>query len=436
MKPFRIVNARIVTSQAIIEGDLLIDPPYIVEVGEVNKTTDLVFDAGGNYVLPGAIDLHVHFRQPGLEHKATIETESRAALRGGVTAFIDMPNTKPETTTLQAWEKKMEIAKDTSWINYAFYPGVTPRNLNELSNWTEHNHIPAVKAFLARSTGDLLITMDEFEQLLTLIKIPVAVHSELDSIVMENIKKYYGEFFPDIHYYVRPPEACYEATDQVIKLSKKYGKQVHILHLSTKEEIEMLKKHKPETVSIETCPQYLFFDSQDYYRLGNQIKCNPSIKQEEDRQTLLKALNSVIDTIGTDHAPHLIAEKVLPYWKSPSGIPSVELLIPLLTSLVENEVISWTRLVQLTSTNPAKIYKIHKRGDIAEGMYADIVVLEHSPWIVKRSFHKCGWNPYFNWTLPYQVKYAFVNGSLAYKEENNPEWISRNPMPLEFRVLQ
>ncbi|NPA34843.1 MAG: amidohydrolase family protein [Chlorobi bacterium] len=434
MKPFRIVNARIVTSQAIVEGDLLIDPPYIVQVGEVHNNTDLVFDAKGNYVLPGAIDLHVHFRQPGLEHKATIETESRAALRGGVTSFIDMPNTKPETTTSRAWKEKMKVARNTSWINYAFYPGVTPQNINELPNWTEHRNIPAVKAFLARSTGDLLISMDEFEKLLKLIKVPVAVHSELDSIVMENIKKYYGKFFPDIHYYVRPPEACYKATDQVIKLSEKYGKQVHILHLSTKEEVEMLRGHKPETVSIETCPQYLFFDSQDYSRLGNWIKCNPSIKQAEDKKSLLQALNSVIDTIGTDHAPHLVAEKVLPYWRSPSGIPSVELLIPLLTSLVENGIITWTRLVQLTATNPARIYKIHKRGDIAEGMYADIIVLERSPWTVKRSFHKCGWNPYFNWTLPYKIKYAFVNGSLAYREGDKSEWLSRNSMPLEFRV--
>ncbi len=433
MKPFRIVNARIVTSQGIIEGDILVEPPFIIEVGRVSKQTATVFDVEGRYVLPGAIDLHVHFRQPGLEYKATIETESKAALRGGVTSFIDMPNTIPETTSYTAWRDKMNIAQELSWINYAFYPGVTPDNIDELPEWTQHPNVPAVKAFLARSTGNLLINLEEFEHLLEIIDVPVAVHSELESIVRNNSLKLKNEYFPEIHMYVRPPEACYQATQSVISLARKYHKHVHILHLSTKEEVDLLIKDKPETVSIETCPQYLFFDSSDYYHWGNWIKCNPSIKRTQDREALQKALNSVIDTIGTDHAPHLVSEKIRPYWKAPSGIPSIEGLIPLMTTFVENGNISWHRLVQLISTNPAKIYKINARGDISEGMYADLVVLERQTWKMRSSYHRCGWNPYLYKELPYRVGRVFVNGTLSYVDEGQPRWIVRNPMPLRFR---
>ncbi|HRV54967.1 MAG: dihydroorotase [Flavobacteriaceae bacterium] len=421
-----IKNAKIVNENKIFEGDILIEGEYIKAIDrEILAKDAQVIDVKGNYVIPGAIDDQVHFREPGLTHKATIETESKAALAGGITSFMEMPNTNPQTTTIKALEDKLAIAQKTSYANYSFMFGGTNDNLEEILK-VNPKEVPAIKLFLGSSTGNMLVDDPKvLENIFSNTSLPIAVHCEDETTIKNNLEKYkekYGDDIPiQCHPEIRSEEACYLSSSTAIALAKKTGARLHVFHLSTGKETALFENNKPlkeKKITAEVCIHHLWFSDKDYQDKGSLIKWNPAVKTAQDRDQLWEALlDDRLDVIATDHAPHTLEEKDNVYTKAPSGGPLVQhALVALLEKHLEGK-ISIEKIVEKMCHNPAILFDIENRGYIKEGYFADLVVLDtNKPWRVEKEniLYKCGWSPFEGHVFKSQVTHTFVNGHLAY----------------------
>ncbi len=428
-KTVLIKNANIVNEGSIFNGDILIEGEYIKEIGESisAKSADVhVFDAEGKYVLPGAIDDQVHFREPGLTHKANIETESRAAIAGGITSFIEMPNTNPQTTTIEKLEEKFAVAAKTSYANYSFMFGGTNDNLDEILK-VDAKNVAALKLFLGSSTGNMLVDNPEvLENIFSKTDLLIAVHCEDETTIKNNFEIYFEKYGDDIpvkyHHKIRSEEACYLSSSKAIELAKKTGARLHVFHLSTGKETELFRNDIPlkdKKITAEVCVHHLWFSDEDYDEKGTLIKWNPAVKTKTDRAQLWDALlDDRIDVIATDHAPHTIEEKENVYTKAPSGGPLVQHALPALLEMYHKGKISIEKIVEKMCHNPAILFQIEKRGYIREGYFADLVFVDlNNPWTVTKDniLYKCGWSPFEGTTFKSRITHTFINGSLAYK---------------------
>lgn len=428
-KTVLIKNAKIVNEGSIMEGDILIEGELIKEVSDSisAKSSDVVvIDVEGNYVLPGVIDDQVHFREPGLTHKATIETESRAAIAGGITSFIEMPNTFPQTTTIEKLEEKFDIASKTSHANYSFMFGGTNDNLEEILK-VDPKTVAALKLFLGSSTGNMLVDNPEvIEKIFSSTKLLIAVHCEDEATIRENLEihlKKYGNDIPmECHPIIRSEEACYLSSSKAIELAKKTGARLHVFHLSTGKETKLFSNKTPlkdKKITAEVCIHHLWFSDADYKEKGTLIKWNPAVKTAHDRDELWKALlDDRIDVIATDHAPHTLHEKKNVYTEAPSGGPLVQHALVAMLEAYHKEKISLEKIVEKMCHNPAILFQIEKRGYIKPGYYADLVIVDmNSPWTVKKEniLYKCGWSPFEGVSFKSRITHTFVNGSLVYK---------------------
>jgi dihydroorotase len=429
MKTILIKNAKIVNEGSIFEGDVLIEGEYIKEIAPriSHKSSDCkVIDAEGNYLIPGAIDDQVHFREPGLTHKGTIASESRAAVAGGITSFIEQPNTVPNAVTQELLEQKYEIASQSSYANYSFMMGGTNNNLEEILK-TNPRNVAGLKLFLGSSTGDMLVDSSAaLESIFSSTKLLIAVHSEDENTVKNNLENYkakYGDDIPVVfHPEIRSVEACYICTEKIIKLAKKTGARLHVFHLSTAKELDLFTNKIPleeKQITAEVCIHHLWFSDEDYATKGNLIKWNPAVKSAKDREALWKALlNDTIDVIATDHAPHTLEEKQQVYTKAPSGGPLVQHAVVAMFEAFHQGKISVEKIVEKMAHNPAKIFKIEKRGFIKEGYYADLAIVNSTnPWSVNKDniLYKCGWSPFEGTNFKSRVSHTFVNGQLVYE---------------------
>ena len=424
---FLIKNINLVSSEDIKKLDVLVIDRLIEKIDSNIKISPefKVIDGEGKFLFPGLIDDQVHFREPGLTHKGSIFTESRAAVAGGVTSYFEMPNTIPQTTTIDNLNDKFKIASKNSIANYSFMFGGTNSNFDQIKR-LDCNQIAAIKLFLGSSTGDMLIdNYDVIENIMKISKVPVVVHSEDESIIKNNLEKYikiYGEDIPvEIHPIIRSEEACLKSTMKIINLAKKCKSRLHVFHLSTKLESELFEKIPIEDKNItsEVCIHHLSFNDSNYKEKGSLIKWNPSIKTKSDQDGLWSALNSdKIDIIATDHAPHTFTEKQKKYLECPSGGPLVQHSLIIMFEHFLNKRISLEKIVEKMCNNPATIFKINKRGFIKEGYYADLAILDpkKSQTISSKNiFYKCGWSPFEGKTFNSTVTHTFVNGHLAFK---------------------
>ena len=388
-------------------------------------TADHVIDAKGQYLIPGCIDDHVHFRDPGLTHKADMHTESRAAARGGVTSVMDMPNCNPQTTTKEALEAKFADAKEKCLVNHSFYLGATTDNIDEVRRVDPHT-ICGVKLFMGSSTGGMLVDQDErIEAIFSESPTLIALHCEDQSIISANTAKYKEETEsddPDVTYHplIRSEEACYQSTAKAVALAKKTGAKIHIMHISTARELELLQQGdlKEKKITAEVCLPHLYYTDADYATYGTRIKCNPAVKTEADRDALRHALREgLIDVIGTDHAPHLPADKVGGSLKAASGIPTIQYVLPAMLELTDEGIITLTEVVEKMAHNPAILYKIKERGFIREGYRADLVLLSpNAPHTVtpEEIESKCAWSPFEGHTFRWDITHTWVNGHATY----------------------
>ena len=423
-----IKNAKIVNEGKIVEGDILIGDHIIKEIDSsisVKSADMTVIDAEGNYVLPGMIDDQVHFREPGLTHKASIETESKAALAGGITSFIEMPNTNPQTTTVEKLEEKFAIAEKSSHANYSFMFGGTNDNLEEILK-VDSKTVAGLKLFLGSSTGNMLVDDPAvLEKIFASTNMVISVHCEDEGTIRENLAKYkeqYGDDIPmELHPIIRSEEACYLSSSRAIELAKKTGARLHVFHLSTGKETNLFSNKLPlkdKKITSEVCIHHLWFSDEDYKRKGSHIKWNPAVKTSKDRDQLLKALlDDRIDVIATDHAPHTLEEKSNPYTSAPSGGPLVQHALVALLEMHHQGKISIEKIVQKACHNPAILFDVEKRGYIKEGYYADLVIVDlNNPWTVNKDniLYKCGWSPFEGNTFKSRITHTFLNGQLVY----------------------
>ncbi len=430
-----IYNGTILNDNGSFTGSILVSNGRIKQIfpGKHNIPSKIqILDATGKFILPGAIDTHVHFREPGLTHKATIRSESHAALAGGVTSFLDMPNTLPPTTGEAQLYQKLKIASRSSAINYGFYIAATKDNLLHIKDIPHHLY-PGIKIFYAPSTGNLLCNDHQvLEQFFTQIDKPFVIHSE-DLQVLQQAQqecKNIPRPLPAIaHLLCRPAKACYQATERLIKLANQTQAKVHFLHITTKEEIQLLASCTNKNITAEVCPHYLWFNSEDYQHKGNLIKVNPSIKTPDDRQALIAAVkDKTVDTIGTDHAPHLLKEKNQPYTQAPSGAPSIQHFYPVIFQIFENNNIPLELIPYFTAHRPAQIFRIRERGFIKQGYWADIAIIEKQK-DTNKILHKCGWSVFQDQDINYRVFATIINGQIAWINGNLHATISQ---PLEF----
>ena len=429
MNTVLIKNAKIVNEGAIFEGDVLIENEFIVEIAEriSPKTPNCkIIDAEGNYLIPGAIDDQVHFREPGLTHKADIESESKAAIAGGITSFIEQPNTVPNAITQELLEDKYAIASKKSYANYSFMMGGTNDNLEEILK-TNPKNVAGIKLFLGSSTGNMLVDNEaSLEKIFSSTKMLIAVHCEDEATIKANLEKYKEEYGDDIpvtmHHLIRSEEACFISSSKAIELAKKTGARLHVFHLSTAKEMEMFTNKIPleeKQITAEVCIHHLWFTNEDYATKGNFIKWNPAVKTLADKEALWKALlNDTIDVIATDHAPHTLEEKSQDYLNAPSGGPMVQHAVVAMFEAHHQGKISVEKIVEKMAHNPAKIFKIEKRGFIKEGYYADLVIVDPAkPWSVNKEniLYKCGWSPMEGTNFKSRISHTFVNGQLVYE---------------------
>lgn len=444
MRNFIIYNGTIVNEGRQAVGSLVITDGRIAEViteanANLDKYTDHeIVDAKDCYVLPGIIDTHVHFREPGLTHKADIASESRAAAFGGITSYFDMPNTNPQTTTLEALREKQALAKEKSLVNWTFFPGATNDNIEEIEQM-DASEIPGIKLFMGSSTGNMLV--DKYGSLIKIFQsaaksgLVVMAHCEDTEIINANMKKTKEQMGddPDVmfHPIIRSEEACMESSCLAANLARQTGAKLHIAHIST--EVELNAIYSPTAsdelpqITSEATVAHLMFDNNDYRTLGARIKCNPAIKKPSDKEALRKGLmNGQISTIGTDHAPHCIEEKQGGAAKAMSGMPMIQFSLPTMLSLVDEGVLSIEKLVQLMAHNPAKLFDVEERGFIREGYKADITIVKpQSPWTVTKECiqSKCGWSPMEGRTYNWQVRDTICNGNFVLRDgklsENN-----------------
>ena len=426
-KGILIQNATIVNENKIFKGDLLIENEIITKISfKIKPTKNVeVINAEGKFLIPGFIDDQVHFREPGLTHKANIATESRAAIAGGITTFIEMPNTVPQATTQHLLEDKFKIAAADSYANYSFMFGGTNDNLEELLK-TDPKKVAGIKLFLGSSTGNMLVDNEEIlEKIFSSTKMIISVHCEDEETIRKNTaiyKEKYGDDIPlKYHPLIRSEEACYLSSSKAIKLAKKTGARLHIFHLSTEKETHLFRNDIPleeKQITAEVCIHHLWFSDKDYEEKGTHIKWNPAVKTEKDRLGLWKALlDDRIDVLATDHAPHTLDEKNNNYLNAPSGGPLVQHAIIALLEKVEEGVIPIEKAVEKMSHNPAKLFQIEKRGFIKEGYFADIVLIDmNKPQTVSKDniLYKCGWSPFEGTTFSSTITHTFVNGNLIY----------------------
>lgn len=428
MNTYLIRNAKIVNEGVVFEGDILIENEIIKEIAEKispKSSNCVIIDAEGSYVIPGAIDDQVHFREPGLTHKGTIETESRAAVAGGITSFIEQPNTVPNAVTQELLEDKYQIASQTSYANYSFMMGGTNDNLEEVLK-TNPRNVAGIKLFLGSSTGNMLVDNQEvLEKIFSSTKMLIAVHCEDEATIKANLEKYKEEFGDDIpmkyHHLIRSAEACYLSSSKAIALAKKTGARLHVFHLSTAKEMELFTNKIPleeKQITAEVCVHHLWFTDADYDAKGSLIKWNPAVKTQADKDALWKALlDDRIDVIATDHAPHTLEEKINSYTTCPSGGPLVQHALVAMFEAHHQGKISVEKIVEKMCHNPAKIFKIENRGFIKEGYFADIAIVNaYLPWNVKKEniLYKCGWSPFEGYNFKSRVTHTFVNGKLVY----------------------
>lgn len=425
-----IQQVSLVNEGKIQVADVLIQGERIQKIGSIPAQDQYqLVDGRGKYLLPGVIDGQVHFRDPGLTHKADLTSESKAAIAGGVTSFIEMPNTRPNTLTLELWADKYELASQKSLANYGFLLGITADNLDEVIQWDTSKHLAITDDGLY-FTGKGNILADQpsmLEKLFAAHKGLIAIHSEKEEIIEKNEELYrekYGENVPiACHPLIRSEQACYEATERAIGLAEKHGARLHILHLSTAKETDLFRNDIPleaKNITTEVSVHHLWFTDQDYERLGALIKWNPAIKTQKDKDGLLTALlDDRIDLITTDHAPHTLEEKQKPYFQSMSGAPLVQHSLNCLLEFYAQGKISLEKIVEKMCHNPAILYRIKERGYIREGCFADLTLVDlNSEWTVSKEniLYKCGWSPLEGTTFHNKVLKTWVNGHLAYAD--------------------
>ena len=428
MKKILIKNATIVNEEKIFKSDLLIVDDVISQISSNISTPNdcKVIDALGKILIPGLIDDQVHFREPGLTHKATINSESKAAVAGGITSFIEMPNTVPQTTTIKELNKKFEIADKSSYANYSFMFGATNSNLDEIKK-VNKNEVAALKIFLGSSTGDMLVDDQQIlRDIFSTTNLIIVVHSEDEQIIKENLKKYKTKYNSNIpfecHSKIRSEEACLKSTKKIIELAKETNARLHVFHLSTKVESLLFQNDIPleeKKITSEVCVHHLWFSDKDYKDKQSFIKWNPAIKTDNDREGLWNALiDDRIDVIATDHAPHTLEEKSKPYLDCPSGGPLVQHALVSMIQHHLNNKISLQKIVTKMCHNPAILFQIKKRGYIRKGYYADLVLIDiNKPWTVKKEniLYKCNWSPFEGLQFDSQVTHTIVNGKLVYE---------------------
>lgn len=406
--------------QTIVEGEQTLPEGLLDEV-------DRVVEAKGLYLLPGCIDDQVHFREPGLTHKATIATESRAAVAGGVTSFMDMPNTQPTTTTIDAWQSKMERAADTSWANYAFFLGGTNDNAHIIREAEQHHrrHLPGLKLFLGSSTGNMLVdNLDTLERIFSETSMVIATHCESESVIRANKAHYQSLGIPlgvEYHPLIRSAEACYRSSSEAVALATRLGSRLHILHVSTERELSLLEEGRPlceKRITAEACVHHLYFHDGDYARLGNAIKWNPAVKALSDREALRAAVRSGrIDIVATDHAPHLWREKEGDCLTAASGGPLVQHSLLVMLELALEGIYTIEQVVERMAHAPAVLFGVQERGFIREGYYADLVlVAPDSPYTVTpaNNYTHCAWSPLMGVTFGHTILGTWVNGDRVF----------------------
>lgn len=421
-----IEGGTIVNEGRTFDGTLVIEDDTIITIAPVGtivpiNPTDTIIDARGCFILPGIIDDHVHFREPGLTGKADMDTESRAAAAGGVTTFFDMPNTQPQTTTLETLEEKFRLARQKSHVNYSFFYGATNDNVDSFAQLDIHR-IPGIKLFMGSSTGNMLVDRREsLERIFRSTPLPLMAHCEDTDIInrnMEAAKAKYGDDPKVIHHpEIRSTEACYESTRLAVELARKYHTRFHLAHVSTAKELEFFDAN-PSPITAEATVSHLYFSDRDYDRLGTRIKCNPAIKSERDREALQQALcDGRITVIGTDHAPHLLSQKEGGCAKAASGMPMIQFSLVTMLEMVDQGILTIERLVELMCHNPARLFEVRQRGFIRPGYRADLVIVRpNTGWTVTPSViqSKCGWSPMEGHTYLWRVERTLCNGHTVY----------------------
>ncbi len=437
-----IKNGKLVNEGSIFESDVLIDGDRIKRIdNDISEPNTRVVDVAGQYILPGVIDDQVHFREPGLTHKGNIATESRAAVAGGITTFMEQPNTDPQTTTIEKLEKKFALASKSAFANYSFLFGGTNDNLEEIKK-LDKNACSGIKLFLGSSTGNMLVDDEAvIEKIFRNTEMVISTHCEDEGTIRSNLEKYkaeYGDGIPvKYHPIIRSEEACYLSSSKAIALAKKTGARLHVFHLSTGKETELFRNDIPlseKKITAEVCIHHLWFSDIDYESKGTLIKWNPAVKTSTDRERLWAALlDDRIDVIATDHAPHLLEEKDRVYTQAPSGGPLVQHALPAMLEKYHQGVISLERIVEKMCHNPSILFDIKKRGYLREGYFADIAIVDvDDPQKISKEniVYKCGWSPFEGDTFRSRITHTFVNGHLAY--ENGSFSDKRRAMRLTF----
>ena len=428
MKKTLLKNVNIVNEGKVFKGDVLIEGKFISKISEseINIVVDVIIDGTNQYLFPGCIDDQVHFREPGLTHKGEIYTEAKAAVAGGVTSYMEMPNTVPNVFTQELLEDKYKRASEVSLANYSFFMGASNDNLEEVLK-TNSKNVCGVKVFMGSSTGNMLVDRKEtLEGLFSKCKMLIATHCEDEATVKHNMQLYKDKFGEDIpvecHPLIRNEEACYKSSSLAVELAKKYNTRLHVLHISTAKEIELFDNNIPlkeKRITAEACIHHLWFSEEDYKTKGNFIKWNPAVKKVSDRDAILKAvLDNKIDVIATDHAPHTIEEKEQSYFKAPSGGPLVQHSLIAMIEMHKQGKITLEKIAEKMAHAVADCFQIEKRGYIREGYFADLVLVDlNTSETVDKSniLYKCGWSPFEGVTFHSKVKYTFVSGHLVYE---------------------
>ncbi len=427
MSSILIKNAKIVNEGRIFESDLLVEKGLITKIATAitPRPNHKVIEANGNYLLPGAIDDQVHFREPGLTHKAEIYTEAKAAVAGGITSYMEMPNTVPNTVTIELLEDKYKIAAEQSLANYSFYLGANNENIEEVLKVDKKN-VCGVKVFMGSSTGNMLVDNEKtLENIFSRSDMLIATHCEDEATIKRNLaifKEKYGDDIPVIyHPEIRNEEACYKSSSLAVSLAKKHGTRLHILHISTEKELALFedKPLSEKHITAEACIHHLWFDKNDYLEKGTLIKWNPAVKNASDKAALLDAIHTnKIDVIATDHAPHTLEEKQKNYINAPSGGPLVQHSLVAMMEFHRNNIFPITSTVEKMCHNPARLFEIDRRGFIREGYYADLVIVDpNDPWTVigESILSKCGWSPFEGELFHSRVTHTIVSGHLVYE---------------------
>ena len=439
-----IKNSFVIDSETLQKKDILISNDIIQKVSsEINTKADRILDCSGLHIIPGVIDDQVHFREPGLTHKGDIYSESKAAVAGGITSFMEMPNTSPQTLTQDLLKKKFLLGEQKSLANFSFFMGASNDNIDEVL-LSDPKKVGAIKIFMGSSTGNMLVNkLDTLNELFKKSRILLVVHCEDEDIINKNLNIYkekYGDNIPiNCHPKIRTEEACFKSSSLAIELAKKHKTRLHIFHISTAKELSHFMNDLPiekKQITSEACIHHLWFSEKDYEKKGAFIKWNPSVKTENDKKKLIDAVNSnLIDVVASDHAPHTLNEKNNNYIKCPSGGPLVQHSLVAMLDLYHDGLISLEKIVEKMCHNPAKLFRIKKRGFIKEGYYADLTILNlNKSWTVSKEniLYKCGWSPFEGHTFKSSVQSCFINGNLVYNSGKFDE--SFRGLPLEFNV--